>query len=67
LSVLSPHRCLERSKRVAETDPWLTGIRKATSIKITTRIVVASFVVASLILMVAVGSARAADEWFVLG
>jgi hypothetical protein len=32
-----------------------------------TRMVVASFVGASLILLGAVGSARAADEWFVLG
>jgi hypothetical protein len=32
-SVLSPHRRLDRSKREAATDPWLTGIRKETSMQ----------------------------------
>ena len=43
------------------------AVGKATRMQRTTRMVVASFVGASLILLGAVGSARAADEWFVLG
>jgi hypothetical protein len=58
---------VDRNKREAATVPWLTGIRKETSMQSKTRMVVASFVGASLILLGAVGSARAADEWFVLG
>ena len=66
-AVLSPHRCLDQSKREAATVPWLTGISKATRMQRTTRMVVASFVGASLMLLGAVASARAADEWYVLG
>ena len=67
VSVLSPHRGLERSQWEADIEPWLAGISKATSMQSTTRMGVASCVVASLILMGVVGSARAADEWCVLG
>jgi len=43
------------------------AVGKATRIPRTTRMAVASFVDASLILLGAVGSARAADAWCVLG
>jgi hypothetical protein len=58
----SPHRGLERSKREAATVPWLTGISKETRMQRTTRMGVASCVGASLILLGAVSSTRAADE-----
>jgi hypothetical protein len=43
------------------------AVGKATRMQRTTRMVVASFVGASLMLLGAVASARAADEWYVLG
>ena len=49
-SVRSPHRSLERSKREAATVPWLTGLSKETRMQHTTRMGVAAFVGASLIL-----------------
>jgi len=45
---------------------WRTPILKGTSMKSQTRTLMASFVVASVALMGAIGSARAADQWFVL-
>jgi hypothetical protein len=48
-------------------DPWPTRIRKGMRMKIKTRTFVASVVVAAVVLSGAVGSASAADEWFVLG
>ena len=67
VSVLLPHRGLERSQWEADIEPWLAGSSKATSMQSATQMEVASFVGASLILLGAVGSARAADEWCVLG
>jgi hypothetical protein len=62
VSVLSPPHGLERSQRELDTEPWLAGLRKATRMQSTTRIVVPSFMVASLILIGAVSSARSANE-----
>ena len=42
------------------------GIRKETRMKIKQLTVAAAFVVAAVVLIGAVGSAGAADEWFVL-
>ena len=53
--------------REAATDPWLTRIRKGTSMQSKQRMLVVSVVVAAVVLLGAGGSARAADEWFVLG
>jgi hypothetical protein len=53
--------------REAATDPWLTWIRKGTSMQSKQRMLVVSVVVAAVVLLGAGGSARAADEWFVLG
>jgi hypothetical protein len=66
VSILSPHRGLHWSQREAATDPWPTRIRKGTSMKSTQGTFVAAFVVAAVVLLGAGGSARAADEWFVL-
>jgi hypothetical protein len=53
--------------REAATDPWLTRIRKGISMQSKQRMLVVSVVVAVVVLLGAGGSARAADEWFVLG
>ena len=67
VSIHSPHRCLHRRQREAATDPWPTRSRKGTSMQSKQWTFVAAVVVAAVLLSGAGNSARAADEWFVLG